>query len=52
MTGIDYDSQENMLYWTDIGRHSINRALLEFGSKPEAIISQGHLSTLYEVLPH
>ncbi|XP_058612238.1 nidogen-2 [Onychostoma macrolepis] len=39
--GMDYDCQENMLYWTDFGRHTINRALLEFGSEPEAIISQG-----------
>ncbi|XP_043075944.1 nidogen-2 isoform X2 [Puntigrus tetrazona] len=39
--GIDYDCQENMLYWTDFGRHNINRALLEFGSEPEAVISQG-----------
>ncbi|XP_042603111.1 nidogen-2 [Cyprinus carpio] len=39
--GIDYDCQENMLYWTDFGRHTIYRVLLEFGSEPEAIISQG-----------
>ncbi|XP_052441741.1 nidogen-2 [Carassius gibelio] len=39
--GISFDCQENMLYWTDFGRRTINRALLEFGSEPEAIISQG-----------
>ncbi|XP_050993855.1 nidogen-2 [Labeo rohita] len=39
--GIDYDCQENMIYWTDFGRHTINRAVLEFRSEPEAIISQG-----------
>lgn len=44
MIGISFDCQENMLYWTDFGRRTINRALLEFGSEPEAIISQGDLS--------
>ncbi|XP_051952246.1 nidogen-2 [Xyrauchen texanus] len=38
--GIDYDCQENMIYWTDFGRHTINRVVFEFGSKPEAIIQQ------------
>lgn len=41
---MDYDCQENMLYWTDFGRHTINRVVLEFGSEPEAIISQGDQS--------
>jgi len=39
--GIDYDCQENMLYWTDFGRQTINRVVLVFGSQPEIIISQG-----------
>ncbi|XP_067239526.1 nidogen-2 isoform X2 [Chanodichthys erythropterus] len=39
--GMDYDCQENMLYWTDFGRHTINRVVLVFGSEPEAIVSQG-----------
>ncbi|XP_048064439.1 nidogen-2 [Megalobrama amblycephala] len=39
--GMDYDCRENMLYWTDFGRHTINRVVLVFGSEPEAIVSQG-----------
>ncbi|XP_073790160.1 nidogen-2 isoform X1 [Danio rerio] len=38
--GIDYDCQENILYWTDFGRHTIYRAVLISGSEPEAVISK------------
>ncbi|KAJ8341119.1 hypothetical protein SKAU_G00334100 [Synaphobranchus kaupii] len=41
VVGIDYDCQEKKVYWTDLAGRTINRARLEAGSEPEAVISTG-----------